>query len=151
MTFRTIAEGKIFLRGMHHNGALHDLAVLLLDIQSSLCDTTVSLTHKGNEMQSQTTSELYKMLSAARALYDEDLSAVELGSVINGSPATLKRYIAELRHMGCDIVSLRRPDATVYSLVNKFEVKDRLNRWLILERERSLLDTARPGLALARS
>ncbi len=84
-------------------------------------------------------SELLKTLNVADELRQADLSAAELQSVANCSPATLKRYLADLRHLGCIIVSMRRPDGWVYRLENVAAVSNRLDAWLRLERQRTLI------------
>lgn len=49
------------------------------------------------------------------------------------------RYLGDLRHMGCRIVSVRDSSGSVYRLENGEDVVDKMSRWLRLEQERTLL------------
>lgn len=84
-------------------------------------------------------SEWGKILAVGEKLLDQDLSADALCSRAGVSVATLKRYLAELRHVGCQIVSRREPSGWVYRLENAEAVRVILLRWLDLERRRTLV------------
>lgn len=84
-------------------------------------------------------SEWGKILAVGEMLLDQDLSADALFSRAGVSVATLKRYLAELRHVGCQIVSRREVAGWVYRLENAEAVRVILLRWLDLERRRTLV------------
>lgn len=84
-------------------------------------------------------SELLKTLMIAEALVESDQSIAELCSRVGVSVATAKRYLSDLRHMGCVIESVRGDRGWLYRLGNLPAVEPRLVRWLRLERERTLL------------
>ena len=54
-------------------------------------------------------------------------------------PATVKRYLADARLLGADIVSARVGGVFVYELRNWQAIKVLTLRWLELEQNRSLL------------
>ena len=85
-------------------------------------------------------SELGKVLVVGNALVEADRSAEYLARRVGVSAATLKRYLGELRHFGCLIVSRREASGWVYRLENVGEVRKRLGRWLELEGSRTLLE-----------
>ena len=84
-------------------------------------------------------SELLKTLMIAEALVDSDQTIAVLCSLVGVSVATGKRYLSDLRHMGCVIESVRGTDGWRYRLVNAWAVRGRLSAWIALERERRLL------------
>ncbi len=84
-------------------------------------------------------SDLGKVLTVGAMLLDEDCSAEYLGCNVGVSVASLKRYLGELRHLGCEIVSRREPNGWFYRLENADAVRVRLLRWLELEQSRTLL------------
>lgn len=86
-------------------------------------------------------SELAKILICGNALVEGDRTAEYLARCVNVSAATVKRYLGELRHLGCQIVSRREGSGWVYRLENRGEVCKRLGLWLQLEQERTLLDS----------
>lgn len=93
-------------------------------------------------------SELLKTLMIAEALAESDQSAAELCALVGVSVATVKRYLSDLRHMGCVIESVRGAGGWLYRLGNGSAVERRLRVWLVLERERRLLaDGAATGQA----
>lgn len=55
------------------------------------------------------------------------------------SPATLKRYIADLRVMGAEIVSVRMGGTPAYECLNGQDCKARLDMWIELETENCLV------------
>lgn len=83
-------------------------------------------------------SELLKILTVGQELTFNDCTAEYLRRRVEVRPATLKRYIAELRHLGCRVVSVRNPGC-VYRLENIEAVVDRLTVWLLLEYQRTLI------------
>lgn len=85
-------------------------------------------------------SELGKILVVGSELLGADRSADYLGRRVGVSRATLMRYLGELRHLGCQVVSRREVTGSVYRLENGEAVTPRLLRWLDLERKRTLLD-----------
>jgi predicted DNA-binding transcriptional regulator YafY len=70
-----------------------------------------------------------------------DCSAATLQTMGKISPATLKRYIADARHLGANIVSIRSPAGVAYSLLNKAMVQPRLASWIELEQTRDLRES----------
>ena len=52
-------------------------------------------------------SELCKILTVGDQLLQGDRTAEALAAVVEVSVPTLKRYLGELRHLGCQIVSRR--------------------------------------------
>ena len=79
-----------------------------------------------------TTLEIISALSGA------DATAAQLQTQFNLSIATLKRHIAEARHLGAKIESVKLGKVSTYTLRNSQEVTARLDRWLELERSRDL-------------
>ena len=84
-------------------------------------------------------SELCKILSVGDQLLQGDRTAEALAAVVQVSVPTLKRYLGELRHLGCQIVSRRESAGWVYRLENPEAVELKLGRWLRLERGRTLI------------
>ncbi len=84
-------------------------------------------------------SELCKVLIVGHELLGCDRSALYLADRVGVSRATLMRYLGDLRHMGCCIVSVRDSSGSVYRLENGEDVVDKMSRWLRLEQERTLL------------
>nr|CDL66798.1 unnamed protein product [uncultured bacterium] len=83
-----------------------------------------------------TTLEIIDTLSRKGA------SAAELQAQFGLSIATLKRHLAEARHLGAQIESIKLGKTSTYMLTNRQEVSVRLERWLELERSRDLTSTA---------
>lgn len=83
-------------------------------------------------------SEMRNILSVGGRLMQGPATALELSTWVEVSPATLKRYLGELRQMGCVIVSVREADSWSYRLENAADVSGRLVRWLELETTRKL-------------
>ena len=84
-------------------------------------------------------SELGKTLQVVQLLNGADLSAVELCQALRVSVATLKRYVADARHMGARIESYgggRNP--WFYRLNNWDQISARVGVWSRLEAERDL-------------
>ena len=86
-------------------------------------------------------SELLKILLVGQELLGVDRSLAYLVQRSGVSPATLKRYLGELRHLGCQIVSRRESGGWVYRLENAEAVQRLLLRWIELERGRTLLES----------
>lgn len=85
-------------------------------------------------------SELLRVLLVGEELLGSDRSLAYLVERVGCSPATVKRCIAELRHLGCWIVSRCDSGGWVYRLENAEAVRDRLGRWIELERSRTLVE-----------
>ena len=85
-------------------------------------------------------SELLRVLLVGQELLGGDRSLAYLVGRVGCSPATAKRCISELRHLGCQVVSRCGPSGWVYRLENAEAVQARLVRWIELERSRSLLE-----------
>ena len=86
------------------------------------------------------TSAMLPVLLVAQELLGADRSASYLKARCVVSQATLARYLKELRHMGCEIVSRREAGGYVYRLENAEAITPRLLRWIELERNQTLLD-----------
>lgn len=84
-------------------------------------------------------SELGKILLIGRELLMGEFTTEYLCQFAEVSTATLRRYLDQLRNMGCVILSERGQGGWVYRLHNANEVRERLCLWLDLERTRSLL------------
>lgn len=106
----------------------------MLDIYGSLRDTIGLLHEKGSKV-----SELAKILMVGFHLLARDCSSDYLADQVCVSLPTIKRYILELRVLGCEIVSRREPGGWVYRLENARAVEARLCSWLDLELNRTLL------------
>jgi len=83
-------------------------------------------------------SELAKTLMVGFHLLAGECSSDELGNVLRISRSTLMRYLEDLRHMGCEIESVKRQQWYCYRLNNKHAVEARLCAWLDLELSRRL-------------
>ncbi len=77
-------------------------------------------------------------LEIISALSDADATAAQMQTQFDLSIATLKRHIAEARHLGAKIESVKLGKISTYTLQNSQEVTARLDRWLELERSRDL-------------
>jgi len=84
-------------------------------------------------------SELLNVLLVGQELLGVDRSLAYLVQRAGCSPATLKRYLAVLRHLGCQVVSRRESGGWVYRLENADVVQARLLVWLDLEQRRTLV------------
>lgn len=84
-------------------------------------------------------SELAKALMVGFQLLAADQSADYLAQEVAVSIPTIRRYIADLRHWGCEIEAVRTPSGYAYRLANKSAVVDRLCTWLELEMNRNLV------------
>jgi len=78
-------------------------------------------------------------LEIIEALGFDDISLDALTVGFELAPATVKRYLAEARLLGADIVSSRVGGVWVYELRNWPAIKARTLRWIELEKTRSLL------------
>ena len=92
-----------------------------LDTAASLRDTIRLFHEKGSKM-----SELAKMLMVGFHLLAGDATAEHLAEQVQVSPATLKRYVLELRHMGAVIVSRRDGSAWLCLLYTSPSPRDGL-------------------------
>jgi len=86
-------------------------------------------------------SELLEILLVGQELLGVDRSLAYLVHRSGVSPATLKRYLGDLRHLGCQIVSRRESGGWVYRLENADAVQRLLLRWIELERGRTLFES----------
>ena len=77
-------------------------------------------------------------LQLIEALGRYDAGTETLGRQLDLSPATVKRYIADARLLGADIVSARVSGLWVYELRNWPSIKARTLRWIELEETRNL-------------
>lgn len=84
-------------------------------------------------------NSLLLSLEVVAAAADGPVSASDLCERFGVSVPTLKRAIAEARHLGADVYSLRAGAGWGYVLGNEPAVRARLARWLDLERSRSLV------------
>lgn len=84
-------------------------------------------------------SERLKILLVGYELLGVDRSAEYLQNHAAVSWATLKRYLSDLRHMGCEIVCRRGPSGSFYHLENPDAVQEKLTTWVRLEREGTLV------------
>lgn len=84
-------------------------------------------------------SELAKILMIGFHLLARDCSSDYLAEQVCVSLPTVKRYVIELRQLGCEIVSRREPSGWVYRLENPKAVEARLCSWLDLELNRTLI------------
>jgi len=84
-------------------------------------------------------SELLQTLELLAHLQAGPSSAGDLCGVSACSVATLKRRLADARHLGAHVESLKIGTRWVYHLANQAAVSARLARWLDLERTRSLV------------
>lgn len=83
-------------------------------------------------------SELLQILTVGQELLHGDRTTAYLMAHLVVSRPTLMRHIAELRHMGCAIVSVREGGRSVFRLENPAEVCGRLVSRIRLEKDRSL-------------
>ena len=84
-------------------------------------------------------SELSKTLQVIQLLSGSDLSAADLCEAVGVSVATLKRYIADARHMGANIQSVGGgKNPWFYRLNNWTAICHRVGVWSVLESSRKL-------------
>jgi hypothetical protein len=82
------------------------------------------------------------MLRVVDSLASADRTAPELMEQHGITGITLKRYIAEARGLGAEIVSVKKAGKSYYRLDNYGVIKKRLKRWIELEEQSTLLDFA---------
>jgi len=83
-------------------------------------------------------NSLLTTLEIVAALARRPSTADELESFFSLSTATLKRHLAEARHLGADIQSVKLSKVSTYHLRNADQVAKRLSTWIELERSRYL-------------
>lgn len=85
-------------------------------------------------------SELGKILQLLTILAGEQASLIQLQAALGGaSPATVKRYLAEARHMGARIDSVGGgKNPWFYRLNNWPQICARVGVWTVLESTRDL-------------
>lgn len=86
-------------------------------------------------------SELGKILHLVSVLGGQTSSLIQLQSALGGaSPASVKRYIAEARHMGAVIETIGggAGNGWRYQLTNWPEICARVGVWTVLESTRDL-------------
>jgi hypothetical protein len=82
------------------------------------------------------------MLRLVDGLASADRTTAELMEQHGITGITLKRYIADARHLGAEIVSVKKAGKSYYRLDNYGAIKKRLKRWIELEEQNTLLDCA---------
>ena len=87
-------------------------------------------------MQTMTTTTLLIIKDLSIYL----LTGKELCEKYGISIATLKRNIAEAKHLGADIQSVKRNNENYYELKNWMAIKHRSERWLDLQLAQSLTE-----------
>lgn len=80
---------------------------------------------------------LLDTLTIVDTLRAGDATAADLAALLDVSPATLKRHIAEARHLGAVIESVRGAGGWRYVLRNSAKLRH-LDAWLRLERTRGV-------------
>lgn len=85
------------------------------------------------------TRPLLDTLRIVEALSHESFPLDALASLVEASPITVKRYIAEARILGADIRATRRGSFWLYELRNPEHVMPRTLRWIELETSRNLV------------
>jgi hypothetical protein len=80
------------------------------------------------------------MLRLVDGLAGADRTAAELMEQHGITGITLKRYIAEARGLGAEIVLVKKAGKSYYRLENFPAIKKRLKRWIELEEQSTLLE-----------
>jgi DNA-binding transcriptional ArsR family regulator len=84
-------------------------------------------------------NQLLEILEIADMLANKNASVTDIQAKFDLSLPTIRRHIAEARHLGADIESIRQGSGWVYTLKNGPQIDVKLKRWLELERNRSLI------------
>jgi predicted transcriptional regulator len=84
-------------------------------------------------------NSLLTTLEIISSLSHKGATAADLQAQFGLSIATLKRHLAEARHLGAIIQSVKLGNVSTYQLENQKEVSSRLEKWLELERSRDLV------------
>ena len=84
-------------------------------------------------------SDLLKVLNVVISLSSSDRSSAVLCAEHAVSVPTLKRYIAEARHLGADITSVKSGSRWHFHLSNWDQCKKRVLTWAKLESEQTFL------------
>jgi len=84
-------------------------------------------------------SELLQILELVRCIQTRPTSARDLCAFADCSLSTLSRRLAEAARLGAHVESIKVGKRWVYHLGNAAQVGPRLDRWIELERARSLV------------
>ena len=84
-------------------------------------------------------SQLLEILEIVEMLGEKNASVLEIQAKFDISFPTIRRHIAEARHFGADIESIRQGAGWVYKLKNWPACQKTVMRWIELERNRSFL------------
>lgn len=84
-------------------------------------------------------NQLLEILEIVEMLGEKNASVSEIQAKFDISFPTIRRHIAEARHFGADIESIRQGPGWVYKLKNWPACEKIVTRWIELERNRSFL------------
>ena len=90
-------------------------------------------------------SPLYTTLLIVRDVIEQPASSAELRERYGASDRQLKRYIAEARHLGAKLESVRSEGRYVWRCTNGDDLR-MLHTWIALEERQSLLDPDAPPI-----
>ena len=82
---------------------------------------------------------LLEILEIVSMLAEKNASVSEIQEKFQISLPTIRRHIAEARHFGADIESIRQGAGWVYKLKNWPACQKIVTKWIELERARSFL------------
>jgi predicted DNA-binding transcriptional regulator YafY len=85
------------------------------------------------------TNQFLVILEIVEMLGEKNTSVSEIQEKFDISFPTIRRHIAEARHLGADIESIRQGAGWVYKLKNWPACQKIVTRWIELERNRSFL------------
>lgn len=85
-------------------------------------------------------NQLLEILEIVEMLAEKNASVAEIQAKFDISFPTIRRHIAEARHFGADIESIRQGAGWVYTLKNWPACKKIVMRWIELERNRSFVE-----------
>lgn len=78
-------------------------------------------------------SDLLVTLNIVIKLSSSNVSVKELACEFSLSVPTIKRHLAEARHLGADIVSVKVGSSSSYRLLNWSQIQKRVITWHALE------------------
>ena len=84
-------------------------------------------------------NQLLEILEIVEMLGEKNASVAEIQTKFDISFPTIRRHIAEARHFGADIESIRQGAGWVFKLKNWPACQKIVTRWIELERNRSFL------------
>lgn len=84
-------------------------------------------------------NQLLEILEIVEMLAEKNASVAEIQTKFDISFPTIRRHIAEARHFGADIESIRQGAGWVYKLKNWPACQKIVTKWLELERNRSFI------------